>query len=198
MCEQYAGIVEQLEVLKPGSPDHQRLVQLSQLLGAALEESQSSRETRPNQDDAGLAAMPMSALHASKDLLERYETLTDRERGQLDVLLAASHGRVTLPPDPVAVPDLPAYRSQASAATVEPASTAHTVEDHAPAKTRPTVETCNYCNRSLDECAEIKATRLDVWQAIHALHPDEIARRDQEATTQMIKMVGKPLPEWCR
>ncbi len=43
MCEQYAGIVEQLEVLKPGSPDHQRLVQLSQLLGTALEESRSAR-----------------------------------------------------------------------------------------------------------------------------------------------------------
>jgi hypothetical protein len=42
-CEQLAGILEQLETMKPGTPEHQRLVQLSQLLGATLEESRSSR-----------------------------------------------------------------------------------------------------------------------------------------------------------
>ena len=46
-CEHLAAILEQLENLKPGSPDHQRLVQLSQLLGAQLEESRTPRPSLP-------------------------------------------------------------------------------------------------------------------------------------------------------
>jgi hypothetical protein len=48
MCEQLAAVTEQLETMKPGSPDHQRLVQLSVLLGETLEASR-----RPLPDGPG-------------------------------------------------------------------------------------------------------------------------------------------------
>ncbi len=102
-CEHLAAILEQLETLRPGGPDHQRLVQLSQLLGAALEESRSARASRPSPDADGVAAMPMSALEAARDLLARVaagDVLSEREQGHLDVLMHATRGRVTLPPDP--------------------------------------------------------------------------------------------------
>ena len=44
MCEQYAGVIEQLETLKPGSQEHKRLVELSQMLGTALEDSRSTTQ----------------------------------------------------------------------------------------------------------------------------------------------------------
>lgn len=50
MCEQFAAVTEQLEGRKAdGSANYQRLVQLSQTLGAALEESRS-REIRAQTD----------------------------------------------------------------------------------------------------------------------------------------------------
>ena len=48
-CEMLAGIVEQLETMKPGSAEHQRLIQLSQQLGASLEESRV-RESQVSSD----------------------------------------------------------------------------------------------------------------------------------------------------
>ena len=90
--------------------------------------------TRPSQD-AGIAAMPSSALHMAAGLLERQiagETLTAFEEGQLSVLLHASHGHVLLPPDPVDVPDIPAYRRQADAEIVEPGATSQAVSSPNP------------------------------------------------------------------
>src|SRR4029079_15329042 len=51
MCAQFAAIVEQLEVLKPGSTEHQRLVVLSQTLGDALEASRRPPCTLDALDD---------------------------------------------------------------------------------------------------------------------------------------------------
>ena len=56
MCEDLAAIREQLEGRKAdGSANHQRLVQLSQLLGTALEESRASRVASPPNDFANLS-----------------------------------------------------------------------------------------------------------------------------------------------
>jgi hypothetical protein len=69
-CEMLAGILEQLEVLKPGGPDHQRLVQLSQLLGESLEASRASRSpTTTNLEDLSpdaLVAKAEKTLHMAK------------------------------------------------------------------------------------------------------------------------------------
>ena len=172
MCEQFAGVVEQLEVIKPGSPEHQRLVQLSQLLGAALEESQSSRVARTPADMQGIDAMPSSALHQAHDLLSRQiagETLTDRELGHLDVLMAASHGEVLLPPDPVDVPafDTPVNtRVEVDVAPPEPGGAASTP---APAPAEPAG--CIYCD---GPCV---GKDRDIYRTLHALDPEEQARR---------------------
>jgi hypothetical protein len=70
----------------------------------------------------GVDAMPLSALERARDLLNRQiagEPLTDRELGQLDVLMAASHGKVLLPPD-----ESPAFHDRAGAAIVDPVAVA--------------------------------------------------------------------------
>ena len=197
MCEQYAGIVEQLEVLKPGSPDHQRLVQLSQLLGAALEESQSSRETRTPSDMQGIDQMPVSALHLAMDLLKRQiagEQLSERELGQLDVLRAAEHGRVLLPPDPVDVPvfDAPVNTRVESGGVMllEPGDVGYTEQEaiHATAidKPAPAPDTCKYCGKSPAGCAESKASRPDVF---YALHPIDAQQREDERVNKEFRLV---------
>lgn len=190
-AEMQAGILEQLSVLKPGTTEHARLVQLSQQLFEVLETSLVSRPS--DNDMRGIDQMPASALHLASDLLERQiagETLTAFEEGQLSVLLHASHGHVSLPPDPVDVPDIPAYRRQADAEIVEPASTSPAVSEPEPSQS----ETCGYGCGSLTRCAEMKATRLDAWRVFHFLDKSEVARRDEEATRIMMQQIGKPSP----
>jgi hypothetical protein len=43
MCETLAGVFEQLESTRAGSPEHQRLAQLQQQIGSSLEESRAAR-----------------------------------------------------------------------------------------------------------------------------------------------------------
>jgi hypothetical protein len=50
-CEHLAGTLEQLEVLKPGSQEWQRLTQMAQQLAAALEASRASRVKTDDLDD---------------------------------------------------------------------------------------------------------------------------------------------------
>lgn len=193
-CEMQAGILEQLATLKPGSTEHDRLVKLSQQLFDVLETSLAGRESRTSSDMPGIDLMPLSALNLAMDLLNRRiagEQLSERELGQLDVLHAAEQGKVLLPPDPANVPDMSAYRSQASAEIVEPRSTSRPVSEPAPAQP-PAEPQCGYGCGSLTRCAEIKATRLDTWRLFHQLDPAEIKRRDAEATAEMMHMIGKP------
>jgi hypothetical protein len=55
---------------------------------------------------------------------------------------------------------------------------------------------CPYCHQPLTRCAQIKETRLDAWQALHYSDPEEVKRRDAEATAVMMHQIGKPLPDW--
>ena len=64
-CAHLAGTLEQLEVMKPGSPDWQRLVQVAQTLGAALEGSKPAART----DD------PDTSNLTEDELVERVEVL---------------------------------------------------------------------------------------------------------------------------
>lgn len=199
MCEQFAGVVEQLEVIKPGSPEHQRLVQLSQSLGAALEESQASREARAPSDMAGIEHMPSSALHLAKEFLTRItagETLTDFEQGALAVLHRAMDGTVLLPPDPrtpenaYVAPDVRYPKHEATDATA--------IDEPTAAEPVPAAEpepTCIYGCGS--RCAELQEKRPDVWHVFHFLDPEEVKRRDAEATAVMMKTVGQ-VPDWVR
>jgi len=140
-CDMLAGILEQLESMKPGSPDHQRLVQLSQLLGTSLEESRPARETK----DA--------------------ETIIIRRI-------------IVRPPDIERDEDV-------SAKAIEDAA------QPTPVHSEPV---CESCHQSLSRCAEIKATRPDIWPTLHYNDPEEVARRDKEATTEMYESLRRHGP----
>ena len=95
-CAHLAGTLEQLEVMKPGSPDWQRLVTVAQMLGTALHDAPPETRTPA---DRGLADMPTPAITVLRDLMLRYESLTERELGQLDILRSAMRGEIALPAD---------------------------------------------------------------------------------------------------
>jgi hypothetical protein len=136
-CEHLAGILEQLETMKPGSPDHQRLVQLSQTLGASLEESRRSREAPP-------------------------EVMTIRRI-------------IVRPPDIERDEDV-------SAKAIEDAA------QPTPVHSEPV---CEFCHQTLARCAEIKSTRPDIWPTLHARDPEELKRRDKEATAEMFEALKR-------
>ncbi|MEQ1757594.1 MAG: hypothetical protein ABL986_04700 [Vicinamibacterales bacterium] len=149
-CEHLAGILEQLETMKPGSTDHQRLVQLGQLLGAALEEA---KPARPTSSLPGLASMPVPALELARDLLKRVkagEALSEFDLGRLDVLRGAMRNELRLTPDE---PESPVYLSETGATIVEPASTSQPISEPSPSP--PTPEpTCQYSRQPSARCAE--------------------------------------------
>jgi hypothetical protein len=47
--------------------------------------------------------------------------------------------------------------------------------------------------RPVDRDARLKALNLDSWRAIHWNDPEEVERRDQEATAVMLHQVGRPI-----
>jgi hypothetical protein len=182
MCEQYAGVIEQLEVLKPGSQEHQRLVQLSQQLGAALEESRHAVDADPSAFP-GIEKIPDSALAVARDLLRRSETLSEREQGRLDVLLDAMRGEVLLRGDVVPA-NPPPVKIPAPASADPPVTvTADTAT--------PEPEPCRYCHQPPARCDEINGRDLDTWRVLHFDHPEEITRRDQARTTEMLESLRR-------
>lgn len=65
----------------------------------------------------------------------------------------------------------------------------------APTKMRVPAETlCAYGCGTTGRCAELKISRPDTWEALHYTDPDEVARRDKEATEIMVQQVGKTSP----
>lgn len=77
------------------------------------------------------------------------------------------------------------------ALTVRPASRPEQEEQE------PTAA-CHYCRRPSAACQTLKTEREDLWRAIHALHPDEVKRRTQEATDTMFKTMphGSGFVQW--
>jgi hypothetical protein len=153
MCEQYAGIVEQLEALKPGSPEHQRLVQLSQLLGAALEESKPAART----DD-------LDASNLTEDeLVEQLEVLLVHAREIRDAKIERARPRL----EADAVVD--------GVLLLEPGDTEQEAHATAPKPAPAEPETCKYCGKA--PCIGDQHPAFDV---LHALDPIEQQRRDRE------------------
>ncbi len=98
-CEHLAGILEQLENLKPGSQEHKRLVELSEQLGAALEETRAQQP----RSDAALASLTNDQLIAEttailRGLLEQRDAarIITRDAGpSVDAMLTTSEGIVS-------------------------------------------------------------------------------------------------------
>lgn len=127
----------------------------------------------------GVEQMPLSALHLAQDLLNRHETLTDRELGQLDVLQAALHGEVLLPPDPVDVPVL----DDVVRGTQAPADAA----TEAPVPTAPAAPSqCEWCHQ-----APCVGRDHHGYDALHAHDPEHVAARDQARTDEMLESLGR-------
>ena len=44
----------------------------------------------------------------------------------------------------------------------------------------------------------MKENQLSAWRSLHYYDPSEVERRSKEATAVMMKMIGRPLPDWFR
>ena len=169
------------------------------LRSAIAELATTPRPDRSSRDDAGVKAMPMSALEAASDLLQRVaagEVLSEREQGRLDVLLAASHGKVLLPPDPDPLDTLTANMPPVNTRVTDDAeqeATHATAPKPETAITQPAVAepTCPHCHQTTAACASARRASVDAWAEIH---PDVIDHGDAEATRIMMHQIGRPSP----
>jgi hypothetical protein len=135
-CEVLAGILEQLEVLKPGSPDHQRLVQLSQQLGTALD---ASRSVPPYTTADFANASPDDVVARIEKLLELALLVRDGARGELsrpipprEVAQGATRGAPAAGDTGSPPADSEAPASEAPAPAPEPTSEAPTHAEATP------------------------------------------------------------------
>jgi hypothetical protein len=174
-CEHLAGTLEQLEVMKPGSPDWQRLVQTAQTLSGSLEESRSARVAGTPPDDYENAT--------DDQIIERLEALltyaheTRDLRHHVERAVAAEKAQPVLQAEGVTKPTSANDVPTASSAVV------------------PAPEpTCPYGCGTLTRCAEIKETNYAAWEVLHGNDPKEVKKRDEHATKVMIHQVGKPNP----
>jgi hypothetical protein len=219
-CEDLAGIREKLETTKPGSQEHKRLVELSQQLGASLEKARpfvlrnltpiapAPSLTPTEQDFLAALRAPMSA-----DIDERIEQVSVVLRQ-----LLTARDEHTVEHDPVPAPPVESDPPSSEAIEVpEPATdTEGGVEppttDGAPVSelpvtaaappepepTAPPEPRCEYCRQTIERCAEIKEQHPDAFAALHHDDPDEVERRQEEATAIMMRQVGRGLPRWYR
>jgi hypothetical protein len=183
-CAHLAGTLEQLEMVKPGSPDWQRLVQVAQTLGAALDATRGAPRPQTPDDyqqlsDEQLHARLEALLHDSAAHIEA------KKRGQTLVAEAAA--------------GLRAREREAAGEIVEP------VAPGEPAKPDAPIPVCQFCMRPLTICETSKDADLDTWRVIHSRDPreierrkDEAARRDKEATAAMLRPDAGLLPAWYR
>jgi hypothetical protein len=160
-CEHLAGILEQLETMKPGSPDHQRLVQLSQLLGASLEESRTSSRVDP----------PLREFSQATD-----DQMIDETTKILHHLLTLRDSKLTAPATTTN------SRSERDAIPEQDAAAS---EIEAPTPATPEEE-CPYCRRPLSRCEEIKQNRPDVHEILHWNDPEQVRRRHEDELDQLI------------
>jgi hypothetical protein len=188
MCEQLAIVTSQLETTKPGSPDHQRLVQLSVLLGEQLE---GSRSTTTAADVGDLSEMTIDQLLERTELIYcRLTALRDEQPPVSTPSPFDTSPIVNRQPAPLDSPD--------PEAGVSPAQTEISVPGASSAAEPGTSEPdpCRFCHQSIARCAEIKNRDVDTWRALHHLDPDEVQRRKDRATAEMMRPGASRLPDW--
>lgn len=175
-CEQLAGIYEQLEGLKPGSTEWQRLVTTAQTLSVALQES--SHKPHTSTDYRAMTA---------DQLVERAEKL----------LATAKALRDHQPPRPndaePSTSPLEVFWREAATAPVEALAPAPAAR---PSELPP--PQCPYCHKSLADCAEMRMARPEVFKALHYDSPEMVEKRRQYNTAVMMRQVGRGLPVWYR
>jgi hypothetical protein len=172
-CEQLARSLVESRTLPAGSPEWQRVWNTAQDLTKILD---ASRVQIVAATDADLDTLTDDQLieRTTAILRSLLESRDEQRKGEA-LIAAAAAKHAGLPVQTAAGP-----AGEAVASTVAPA----------PA--------CEYCHQTLTRCAEIKATRIEAWEALHYLDPAEVKKRDEHATAVMKKQLGKPLPEWYR
>lgn len=145
-----AVVLERLESVKAGTPEHQRLVDVQARLFATLNDSLS----------AGKESGTFSAL-SDDELIERTAAL-------LEMLIAKRDGTTTNY-EPTEIDTGDAGHSARLAPAEAGAKSACVLA--------PEPEQCSYCRKSIADCASLKEKRLDIWQINHFGDPPEIERR---------------------
>jgi hypothetical protein len=213
-CEDLAGIREKLETTKPGSQEHRRLVELSQQLGASLEKARPFvlRNLTPVAPAPSLTPTEQDFLAAlrnpaSPDTDERIQQVS----AVLRQLLAARDEHVPAVVIPEAETGEVPWSSDTTsdseggpepqtlvvgAPVSEPIETAAAPLE--PEPTPPPEPRCEYCKQTIERCTEINEQHPDAFAALHHDDPDEVKRRQEEATAIMMRQVGRGLPRWYR
>jgi|GEM_PF-6109783 len=150
----------------------------ARIRGEASSSAPSGSNSLPGAPGMATSHLDMAKAYTSRQLAG--ETLTDYELGRLSLLDDAMAGRVSLPPDSGGVPafDAPVNTRVEGDSLIflEPGDAGYVEE-----KTPPAAETCKYCSKSLDACAELREQRPEVWAVLHGSDPSEAARRNAEA-----------------
>lgn len=122
----------------------------------------------------GLLSTPTPALELARSLLSRLangDALTERELGQLDVLRASMRHEVRL-----AAPPAPSAPETETLPEAEP-----NMEDPVAAPL-PSIG-----DQNTDPDAWLKAHDLEAWRVVHYNDPEEVERRNREATAVMLR-----------
>jgi hypothetical protein len=166
-CQHLAGTLEQLEVIKPGSQEWQRLTQMAQQLAEALEETRASRKyTTTSLEDLS----PNDVVARAERVLQMARLVRDatRERDSL-----------TSTTDPASMTSV---NATAPSTFIQQATLAPEPR-------------CPYGCGTLAECAELKETRPDVWATFHGRDPEVIQKKNDEATAVMMRRHDNS-PRW--
>jgi hypothetical protein len=165
--QQLASALERLEVTKPGTPEWQRLSAVVKDLAAQL------YEQRPAPEVPDYTSMSLDELQSQLDHLQ----------GMLASLRAVADRTTDLEiePSPISSPIV------TNVAANEPSP--------APSPPAAPIERCAYCLRSLADCADLRATDRDKFEALHVGSPEDAEKRRREETAVMLRRAGT-LPSW--
>ncbi len=114
-----------------------------------------------------------------------YDALSDEQLVErLEETALAARASLTLKQQHASI--APAPEHTAEAAAIAPA----------PEPAPPAL--CEHCRKPETACKEMQAERLEIWRAIHSMHPEEVERRNQEATATMFRTMahGSGITRW--
>lgn len=177
-----ASTLEQLENMRPGTPEWQRLIAVANTLGESLRASAPSTTTTPR---------PFEHLSPAA-LVAEIDALAVMARQVAGVGPARPSGAPDGAPDvglSGAIAELPALRPEPLVAPALSPSGGNAPES-APAESEPAK--CPYCYQSPTGCEELKISMLDRWRLFHSLDPEEIKRKDAYLQEEFWRMLGRP------
>jgi hypothetical protein len=164
MCKRKAAIDETLERCRLGTPEHQRLEQLSRDLASQLEAQRTALT------DTATTAAIIDAM-SEVELLDRMRQLTRR----LESIITEEKGHAK------AVETADVFDSS-------PIVTAPPAESPAPAPPDPI---CRYCRHPQSRCVDTKTRDLELWRILHYDDPSEEKRRADIATAEMFESLRR-------